>query len=166
MNDLRRLKDWLSYNAETGIFTWRGAKSHVIKPGQTAGFLDNGYLNIRFDGHNYGAHVLAWFYSYGEWPDREIDHKNRDRSDNRLCNLRLATPSQNQANSKIGRLNTSGFKGVTFHKKKRLWMAMIRVRSDRIFLGYWHSAEEAGRAYNKAAREHFGEFFKQERRVA
>src|SRR5258705_2712230 len=158
--DLDKLKECLSYDTATGLFTWKKAKSHSIKVGQAAGFIDNGYVMIRFDRHNYGAHRLAWFYTYGEWPPNELDHVNRDRSDNRITNLRLATASENQANRGATLRNSSGFKGVTFHKGKQLWMTVIRVHAKRIFLGYCRTAKEAGSAYNKAAREYFGEFFK------
>jgi hypothetical protein len=86
------------------------------------------------------------------------DHKDRNGLNNRRSNLRPATHSQNRANSKLYRNNTSGYRGVSFHAKQDAWHAKIVVEGRRIWLGAYLTAESAARAYNEAAREHFGEF--------
>lgn len=83
-----------------------------------------------------------------------VDHINGDTLDNRICNLRLATPSQNMGNSKSMR-GTSKYKGVHWSKKERKWVAGIK---NGVHLGYFNDENEAALAYNKAALEHFGEF--------
>jgi hypothetical protein len=84
-----------------------------------------------------------------------IDHINRDTYDNRLCNLRLATPSQNKQNS----IGTSGrMKGVTFHKGVNKWQAQIKANGKHIYLGLFPSEEQAHQAYLAASSEHHGEF--------
>lgn len=88
----------------------------------------------------------------------QIDHKNGDSLDNRRCNLRFCTASQNQWNRSAQKDNTSGFKGVTWHKQHSLWMARINVYSRQIHLGLFSTAVEAGRAYKIAARKYHGEF--------
>lgn len=87
-----------------------------------------------------------------------IDHVNRNRLDNRKGNLRRATTSQNNANSKIRRNNKAGFKGVNLHKQSGLWRARITVERKEISLGYFETAAEAAHAYDNGARNFFGEF--------
>lgn len=87
-----------------------------------------------------------------------VDHKNHDIFDNQKFNLREADYSQNIANSKKHKDNTTGYKGVCWHKSHKKFLARIMVYGDRIHLGYFNSKEEAAIAYNKAAKEHFGEF--------
>lgn len=86
----------------------------------------------------------------------EVDHINGNKLDNRRSNLRLCNRWQNKANTRIISTNTTGFKGVSWHKDK--WQASIRVMGRLIYLGRYHTKEEAARAYNHAASEHFGEF--------
>jgi hypothetical protein len=85
-----------------------------------------------------------------------IDHKNRDTLDNQKFNLRIATPSQNQQNANIRTDNTTGYKGVS--RRYGDFMARISVEGKRIYLGTFSNAEDAARAYDAAAVEHFGEF--------
>jgi hypothetical protein len=110
------------------------------------------------DGHTYHEHRLAWFYMKGVWPKGDIDHIKGDKSDNRITNLREATTSQNKANERIRVNNTSGYKGVTWHRKRRKWEAHIGVNGKGLTLGYFDSPERAFIAYMKAAWDHFGDF--------
>lgn len=147
-----RLKQVLLYDPETGIFTW--LKSHRnIKPGDRAGCLDDGYIKIKVDREKHRAHKLAWFYVYGEWPD-QLDHRDLDKSNNRIQNLRKANHTQNNANKPIQKNNTSGFRGVTFFKPRGRWRVLIRGK----YVGSYRTKEAAAAAYARAAKEHFGEF--------
>jgi hypothetical protein len=87
-----------------------------------------------------------------------IDHIDRDGLNCVRSNLRICTNSQNRMNSKVRATNTSGFKGASFHKRIGKWHGQIRMNSRTRSLGYFETAEEAGRAYDTAAREMFGEF--------
>lgn len=89
-----------------------------------------------------------------------VDHKNGDTLDNRRCNLRLCTTSQNGANRGKSKNNTSGFKGVYFVKRdnKRPWSVYIMAKRKYMYVGRYDTAEEAARAYDVAAVKHFGEF--------
>ncbi len=86
------------------------------------------------------------------------DHKNHDTLDNRRENLRNASPTQNHANRRIYSTSTSGFKGVSWNKNARKWMAYIKIEKRRKYLGLFTSANEAARAYDAEAKDLFGEF--------
>ena len=88
----------------------------------------------------------------------EIDHKDSNKLNNLESNLRIITDSQNQYNSKIRIDNTSGHKGVTWHKKMKKWQAQIMVNNKPIHIGYFDTKEDAARAYNAAAIKYHGEF--------
>lgn len=88
----------------------------------------------------------------------EVDHENLDTLDNRRCNLRLATHSQNQCNRRAYRRNKTGFKGVYYSKSRNAFCAQIRHGNVQRLLGRFATAEEAARAYDAAARAHHGDF--------
>lgn len=92
-------------------------------------------------------------------PEERIDHVNRDGLDCRRENLRLATHAQNMANRRLFKNNTSGVRGVSWHKAKGKWCARISVNGKRILLGYFDEIEDAKSTYEKAAVKHFGEFY-------
>jgi hypothetical protein len=143
-----RLKDLLHYDPATGHFTWKVSRSGVKHCNGSAGTQNaSGYVVIGIDGFIYPAHRLAWLYVYGEWPKHQIDHINRCKYDNRIANLRDATPSENLHNTGINSSNTSGLKGVSFHKKSRKWQAFIRNNGRNQYLGVFDTPENASKAY-------------------
>lgn len=157
--DISRVRELLDYDASTGILRWKTKRHGTASVGSQAGSINSkGYRCVKIDGKLYQAHRVAWALVNGEWPAQAIDHKNRNRDDNRIDNLRLATNSQNTANSKRPAHNTSGLKGVTWHKQRQKWAAQIRKDGKNLHLGLFASAEEAHQAYIKAANENFGEF--------
>ncbi len=89
----------------------------------------------------------------------QVDHINRNKLDNRKENLRLATNGQNKQNGLRYASNTSGYKGVHWHKQAKAFRARISVDGVRRHLGDFRTAEEAGRAYLEAASRLHGEFF-------
>lgn len=152
------LKGKIQYDPETGLFWWPKPKAGT-KRGKPAGHLNtNGYVTIKIDGYPYKAHQLAWVYMTGEWPSLEIDHINRNRSDNRWNNLRHVSKSLNMANSKVRKDSTTGFKGVYLTSKGR-WKASICKDKKTHHLGYFDSKEEAGEAYKRAHKEVFKELY-------
>ena len=89
-----------------------------------------------------------------------IDHINGNELDNRKTNLRICTQRENSYNSKISKNNTSGFKGVTWRKSRKKWVAQIMYKRKGYGLGYFTDKIEAAKAYNEAAKKYFGEFAK------
>ncbi len=158
-----RLLQILSYDPETGWFTWlvrprRGGRSDWI--GLRAGTVhSSGCRHISIDRQVYKAHRLAWFYTHGGWPVGGLDHINGDNDDNRIVNLRLATYSENGANSRQRREAPRALKGSVFHKASGLWRAEITKNYKCQSLGYFRTELEAHEAYCKAAKRIHGEFF-------
>ena len=86
----------------------------------------------------------------------DVDHINRNKLDNRRCNLRIATRTQNNMNCGPRSNNKCGYKGVFWHEKK--WTTVIKVGDKRIRLGRFDDIKDAARAYNAAALKYYGEF--------
>lgn len=154
----KTLRKILSYDPLTG--EWRHlTNGNGFKIGWSAGGLcTNGYWYIGINRRRYCAHRLAWLYMTGRWPRNEIDHINRDKSDNRFVNLREATHHENSANAAARKNNKSRFKGVRKHKDGRRWSAAIIYRGRQKWLGLFDSAEDAAAAYTAAADTFYGEF--------
>jgi HNH endonuclease/AP2 domain len=162
------LRKNLSYDSCTGVFIWLDRpwlKSNLNAKyrGKIAGFVNKvGYRYIHIGGALHLAHRLAWIYVYGGQPPRFIDHMNGQKDDNRIKNLRLATKSQNGMNRGAQRNNTSGFKGVYWHKQVGKWNAYIKLRGRRHSLGLFEDISAAAAAYRAAAHRLHGEFARSE----
>jgi hypothetical protein len=152
---MQNIKDFLSYDQETGIFTWVKKPNRNIKLGSIAGRKRNdGYVEVKYNKKHYLAHRLAWFFMYGEVPLYNIDHINEIKIDNRICNLRLDSNGENTHNISKPRVdNTSGHRGAYWHKQRGKWTAQIRVKGVLIHLGMFNLPEEAHAAYLCAKRE-------------
>jgi hypothetical protein len=152
-----RLKTVLDYDQDTGTFVWKVSMGRA-RAGNAAGWHDGrGYIRIGIDGVRYQAHRLAWFFVHQEWPPDDVDHE-KDRTDNRIANLRSATRQQNNANRSIASNNTTGFKGVCFDKNRNKYQATIMVDGKTRYLGRFDKPEQAHAAYCGAAEKFFGEF--------
>lgn len=159
---VRRLFD---YDPKTGIFRWRVRGAQNTPAGKEAGTIrprryrgdDLKYRCVSYKGRRYLVHRLAFLYMTGCWPADQIDHIDGDGLNNAWSNLREATNSQNQANSRsLKRGSVTGFRGVYIRGKK--FQARIMVERRNYHLGIFNTAEEAYAAYCEAARRHFGEF--------
>lgn len=142
----------LVYDPITGFFTWTSNGTHGVKKGDIAGCKNkNGYIVLSIAGRKMLAHRVAWLFSNGEFPVGNLDHINRNKSDNRISNLREATYAQNAQNRTKNVCNKSGYKGVIWHKRDKKWQASITVNKKCIHLGYYSSVEEANEAYIKSS---------------
>ena len=149
----------IRYDPESGKFYWLVQRGRAIKPGdQVKGSVSHGYLIISIDRKMYLAHRLAWFLTYKQFPKNQIDHINYDKLDNRLCNLREASSSENQWHKKIQKNNSSGFKGVSLHKKTGVYRARIKKFHKELSFGYYATPKEAHDAVQEARQMLHNEF--------
>lgn len=153
MIDQKKLKELLSYDPATGVFTWRVSMNGRTQAGDVAGSFDvNGYRRIGVNRRSHKAHRLAWLYMTGEWPKAEIDHRNGSRADNRWINLRESDPILNAQNQRKAQSDsTTGFLGVSPLKGR--FLARIKAGGKRKNLGTFSTPEQAHAAYLKAKRE-------------
>lgn len=87
-----------------------------------------------------------------------VDHVDFNGLNNQKYNLRACTPRQNLCNRRLGKNNTSGYKGVDWRGERNRWRAQIRVNGKKKHLGFFTSKLEAAKAYNKGAEKYFGKF--------
>jgi hypothetical protein len=156
--NIERINQLVDYNKEDGSFVWKIYRGGKAKVGTLAGsFRTDGYHAICIDCHSYKSSRLAWFIVTGEDPKEfDIDHINGDVADNRFCNLRIATESQNCSNRKKRSDNKSGFKGVYAMGKK--WAAQVCANKQKKHLGVFETPELAYAAYINHANVMQGEF--------
>lgn len=149
-----RLRELLDYCPESGVFRWLEKTNRRTVVGSVAGSMHTGgYVVINLDGVRFYAHRLAWLWMTGQIPPDQIDHKNGIRDDNRWDNLRSATSGDNHQNICKPKHNTSGYLGVYWSKPDNKWRARIEVSGRRIGLGFFKTAEHAGKAYLEAKKK-------------
>ncbi len=152
------LQKLFKYNKETGDFIRKVKTAIATSVGEKAGYKNKqGYVQMRIQGKTYQAHALAWLYMFGEIPTL-IDHIDGNRSNNAITNLRIADRSINGFNREKKSESSSVFKGVLWSKKYGKWESKINASGKRKHIGYFHSEQEAGHAYNKSAIELHGEY--------
>jgi len=165
------LRQLLEYNASTGLLFWKPRPLHLFSSVRDADSWNTRYAGreaftsvrggYRLGSINdtmYSAHRIAWAIFYGVVPEKEIDHIDCDRSNNKICNLRIATRSQNQQNSKSQKTSTSKFKGVSWEGRAKKWRAQIKVQNGYKHLGYFDCEQKAWAAYKNHADIYYGEF--------
>lgn len=132
--DVINAKMHLSYDKETGLFTWINPPSKRVKQGDIAGCIRNGYVGININGERYQAHRLAIAFVDGSLSGYvEIDHDDMIRSNNRYSNLKKGTRTENMHNLGVRINNKTGYRGIHFHKGK--YDASITVNSKKIHVG-------------------------------
>lgn len=139
----------LSYDASTGVFRQKKARQGV-RVGDVCGTPhSDGYVAIAFKGRIYKAHRMAWAFSYGEWPERNIDHIDGNRSNNAIANLREVDQSENLQNrtKPTKGKKSSKYLGVYSCKSGKKFYASIKYGGKVHVLKYFDSEEEAYLAY-------------------
>lgn len=119
--------------------------------------VGGGYLNAMVDGVTYKLHELIWLW-HGRQTAPEIDHINRNPSDNRIENLREATRSQNMYNRRKPKTNTSGAKNVVWKKDKQMWCVRVGIEKKRLHIGYFKDFELAELVAAEARDKYHGSF--------
>lgn len=152
------LKSLLRYEPDTGLIYWVAKGKGMIKKKAAGTKLHSGYLGICIGPKRWQAHRIAWALHTGAWPKDQIDHINGIKTDNRACNLREATNSQNGKNLGISKANKSGIKGVSFETYTGRWKATIRVDGKSISIGRFDSIENAAKARKLAEQQYFKEW--------
>ena len=161
--------DWsehFQYDAARGELIWKlrdGGKPSTWNSrygGKVAGSpMKRGHIKVGLFGSRFLAHRIIWEMNNGPVPNGfEIDHANGIPNDNRLCNLRIATHTQNMANTSKRSDNKSGLKGVTFCSISGKWRARIQAGKNRHTLGKFDTKGRAAVAYAKAALRYHGAF--------
>lgn len=156
-HSIQELAKAFSYDPATGVVKAKLDRGKM-RAGCPVGSPHNmGYLKVNYAGQSYLLHRLIWAISFGRWPNGVLDHKDGDKKNNKLNNLREATASQNARNVKKHVDNQSGYKGVRLDKRTGKYLARIWLRKEK-HLGVFEDPIAASAAYQKAADEHFGEF--------
>ncbi len=153
-----------NYDPFTGLFTYKVSPNFKIKIGSTAGTItkngkSKGYCCIKINGYLYKAGRLAWMYVHGVDPGAlPVDHIDRNRNNNAINNLRLATMSQ-QAFNRARPNNELGVRGVTYIKRRNKYMARAYFEKQGIRIAkYFDTAEEASAWYEDIRQQYAKEF--------
>ena len=166
--DIETLNRLFHYDPETGILTWKVGKINRHAPqreiGSLAGSLNSlGYFKVRVGFGIYSVHRIVWKMHHGTDPGRmQVDHRNGDPSDNRISNLRLATPRDNMRNTPTSRKNTSGYKGVSYISATGKWLASLSYNGEVTSFGCFDTPEEANEVVKEAREILHGDFARHE----
>ena len=146
-HEIKKLFDY-----QDGIIYWKFSRSGVKDDGNGAGHLHkSGYSFVRINGKGYAIHRLVWTMFNGDIPETKmVDHIDRNRSNNKIENLRLATRQENNRNNSAN--------GFYWEPKSKTYRASIKINGKANHIGRYDTILDARAAYLQARRLHFGEF--------
>lgn len=154
------LKELFDYR-EDGKLVRKKITSNRTKIGDIVGSNNgNGYLRVCVNNKYHHVHRIVFMWHYGYLP-KEIDHKNGNRSDNRIENLREATHSQNGKNLSVRKNNNIGVNGIRWDKSRNKWYVSIGLNNKKKYLGRYFVLEDAINARKVAELQ----FYKQWSRI-
>jgi len=153
------LKELFLHDEEKGVLYWKNPTSFRVKKGEFAGTVyHDGNVNIQIKGKVYKRHRLIWMFKHGYFP-KQLDHIDRDRSNDRLNNLRESNQSENNANkAKTNKKTSSIYIGVSWSESRKRWESKVMKNRKTYHLGRFKCEIEAAKARDKKAVELFGEF--------
>ena len=152
------VQELFNYNPETGILTNKIARGQRAKIGDDSGYVSGGgYLHIGINGKKYLAHRICFLHYHGHLPEK-VDHKDNNKLNNEILNLRKCTAQQNSFNAKISKANSSGVKGVHWHRSTKKWRAVVMIDGKNNHLGLFADIEDASKAVENARIHRHGEF--------
>ena len=144
------------YVVRGGRLYWK-CDAPRAKKGDPAGCMDSkGYFIVRIAGALFKAHRVIFAMYHGRWPEGDLDHRNGDRADNRIRNLRVADRSQNMWNRKAHVTSKTGVLGVCRAGSK--WRAQMYFNRQSVLRKDFDTLEEAVAARRAAERKYFGKF--------
>ena len=150
----QKRKNQVTYQRVRHLFDYVNGQlvRKIYKKGSVFGYRSSGgYLRGMIDGQCYMVHRIIWLWHNGYHPETEIDHINRNPSDNKIENLRVVSRQCNKRNAGIRKDNKTGVKGVSFTEKRKVWRAKIRLNGKSAFLGDFKDFTEA--VYHRYAAE-------------
>jgi len=129
------------------------------KKGNLAGNTFNrGYRQVSIEKKSYLVHRVIFLMHYGYMPEF-VDHIDKDKTNDKIENLRASTKSQNSMNCYLRKDSTSGVRGVTWDKSRNAWLAQIQINNTHKFIGRFKLLNEAKEAYESNAKKYFGDFY-------
>lgn len=154
-----RLKELLSYNPDTGVFTYAAPRRRIVVGAVAGGVAFDGYRVLQLDGKKYRCARLAVLYMTGAWPVGEVDHIDCDKLNDRWANLR-DVPHQDNAQNKQRRnaKSSTGVRGV--YKNGSGYMAQARINGAQVYLGTYRTIDEAKAVADSARKANYSGFVK------
>lgn len=159
------VREMFDYNPVTGHMTWKTVPRFArrIKAGKRAGSLNHyGYRTLSIGNRYFAEHRVVWLHYYGKWPDLDLDHRDVNAENNAIDNLREASDSLNQINTRRSKMNKCGYKGVYKKKGRDYYEAYLRYDGKQRYLGKSEDPAIAHQMYVEKAIEIFGEFARAE----
>lgn len=156
------VKEMFDYRADGKLIRRHSTMGNGNHAGAVVGTKPTGARNYRYSatkvlGEHWCVHKLIYLYHHGVVPD-QLDHINRDSTDNRIENLRPANPTENTCNRGLFSNNTSGCKGVSWNKRNKKWQSYVSIKTKTKHLGYFEDLELADFVSTEARDLYHGKY--------